>query len=149
MVNRLWSYGSWDIEGRNIKKAADSAKIPKSCIFKGWRLICSLSSIRWYISFLHFKAFKIQFHGVTLCIMFWSVNIYMPKMTLSSLFIQISFFNIKFVNFWYITCFVSNVSSNVNEVIKTILSQCIFNKKRYCTHKNTHKQKSTNKTKIN
>ena len=35
MVNRLWSYGSWDIEGRNIKKAADSAKIPKSCIFKG------------------------------------------------------------------------------------------------------------------
>ena len=126
MVNRLWSYGSWDIEGRNIKKAADSAKIPKSCIFKGWRLICSLSSIRWYISFLHFKAFKIQFHGVTLCIMFWSVNIYMPKMTLSSLFIQISFFNIKFVNFWCITCFVSNVSSNVDEVIKTILSQCIF-----------------------
>ena len=126
MVNRLWSYGSWDIEGRNIKKAADSAKIPKSCIFKGWHLICSLSSIRCYISFLHFKTFKIQFHGVTLCIMFWSVNIYMPKMTLSSLFTQISFFNIKFVNFWCITCFVSNVSSNVNEIIKTILSQCIF-----------------------
>ena len=41
------------------------------------------------------------------------------------------------------------VSSNVNEVIKTILSQCFFLKKRYCTHKNTHKQKSTNKTKIN
>ena len=41
------------------------------------------------------------------------------------------------------------ISSNVNEVIKTILSQCFFFTKRYCTHKNTHKQKSTNKTKIN
>ena len=27
-------------------------------------LICSLSSIRWYILFLHFKNFKIQFCGV-------------------------------------------------------------------------------------
>ena len=40
-------------------------------------------------------------------------------------------------------------SSNVNEVIKTILSQCIFFTKRYCMYKNTHKLKSTNKTKIN
>ena len=40
-------------------------------------------------------------------------------------------------------------SSTVFEVIRTILSQCIFFTKRYCTHKNTHKQKSTSKTKIN
>ena len=49
------------------------------------------------------------------------------------------------------TCYCRlNLSSNVNEVIRAILSQCIlFFTKRYCAHKNTHKQKSTNKTKIN
>ena len=26
MVNRIWSYHSWDFEGRNIKKTTDSAK---------------------------------------------------------------------------------------------------------------------------
>ena len=29
MVNRLWSYRSWVIEGRNIKKTAESAKNTK------------------------------------------------------------------------------------------------------------------------
>ena len=38
-------------------------------------------------------------------------------------------------------------SSNINEVIKTVLSQCIFFTKRYCTHKNSHMQKLTNKKK--
>ena len=33
-------------------------------------LICFLNSI-WYISFLHFKTFQNQFHGVLLCIVFW------------------------------------------------------------------------------
>ena len=45
--------------------------------------------------------------------------------------------------------YLSARSSIVFEVMRTILSQCIFFTKRYCTHKNTHKQKSTNKTKIN
>ena len=41
-------------------------------------------------------------------------------------------------------------NSNVNEVIKAVFNSLFFFfTKRYCTHKNTHKQKSTNKTKIN
>ena len=49
--------------------------------------ICSLSSIRWYISFLHFKTFKIQFCGVPFLhyVLVCKIHIYMQKMTLSSL----------------------------------------------------------------
>ena len=61
---------------------------------------CSLSSIRWYISFLHFKTFKIQFYGSLPSL---------PKMTLSSLLTRTSFFYKKFCNFRYITCFVPNL----------------------------------------
>ena len=38
MVNRLWSYRLWDIEGRNIKKLLSQQKKTKSSIFKGWHL---------------------------------------------------------------------------------------------------------------
>ena len=38
MVNRLWSCRSWQIEGRYISKTTGSAKILKSCVFKGWHL---------------------------------------------------------------------------------------------------------------
>ena len=35
MVNRLWSYHSWDIEDKNVKKPVESAKkITKTWIFK-------------------------------------------------------------------------------------------------------------------
>ena len=75
--------------------------------------IYSLSSIRWCISFLHFKIFKIQFHEVpppfVLCSGFWNLHIYMPKMTLSSLLTWISIFYKESANFWYTTCFVPNL----------------------------------------
>ena len=36
MVNRLWNYRLWDVEGRNNKKTAQSTKkVQKYCIFKG------------------------------------------------------------------------------------------------------------------
>ena len=38
MVNRLWSYPLWDIEGRNIKKSAESTKNTKILYFKGRHL---------------------------------------------------------------------------------------------------------------
>ena len=39
MVNRIWSYHSWDFEGRNIKKDYWlSKKILKFCVFKGCHL---------------------------------------------------------------------------------------------------------------
>ena len=71
--------------------------------------ICSSSSIRWYISFLHFKTFKIQFCGVPFLhyVLVCKIHIYMQKMTLSSLLTQISFFYIKLANFLYITCSIS------------------------------------------
>ena len=34
MVNRLWSYCLWDIEGRNIRKTAESAKNTKILYFQ-------------------------------------------------------------------------------------------------------------------
>ena len=72
----------------------------------------NLSSLRWYISFLHFKIFKIQFHGIPLCIMFWSVKYTFTgqkqEKSLSRLLTCITFFYIKFANFWYITWFVRN-----------------------------------------
>ena len=37
-------------------------------------LMCCLSSIHWYISFLHFKTIKIHLTGSFICIMFWSVK---------------------------------------------------------------------------
>ena len=56
-------------------------------------LICSLSSIRWYISFLHFNTFKIQSHGVPHLhyVLVRKINIYKSKMTLSSLAIDFLF----------------------------------------------------------
>ena len=61
----------------------------------------SLSSIRWFISFLHLKTFKIQFLGVPPLYYFLvcKIHIFMLKMTLSRLFTQISFFYIKFKQF--------------------------------------------------
>ena len=49
--------------------------------------ICYLSSIHWYISFLHFETFKIQFCGVIFLhyVLVCKIHIYMQKMTLSSL----------------------------------------------------------------
>ena len=49
--------------------------------------ISSLSLIRWYIPFLHFKTFRNQFHGVRhlSLVLACKINIYMPKMILSSL----------------------------------------------------------------
>ena len=44
-------------------------------------------------------------HYVLVC----KIHIYMPKMTLSSLLTQASFFYKKFANFRYITCFVLNL----------------------------------------
>ena len=44
-------------------------------------------------------------HYVLVC----KIYIYMPRMTLSSLSTKISFFYIKLANFWYRTCFVSNL----------------------------------------
>ena len=39
IVNRLWSYSSWDIAGRNIRNTAESTKkILKPFTFKGWHL---------------------------------------------------------------------------------------------------------------
>ena len=38
MVNSIWSYLLWNIEGRYIKNLLSQQKIPKSCIFKGWYL---------------------------------------------------------------------------------------------------------------
>ena len=67
-----------------------------------------LSSIHWYTSFSHFKNFKIQFHAHPLHhVMVCQIHIYMIKMTISNLLKKISIFYVKFVNFWYITCFVS------------------------------------------
>ena len=84
--------------------------------------IYSLSSIRWYISFLHFQTFKTQFHGVPRLhyVLVCKLVIFMPKMTLLGLLsftyypiiliiTQISFSYIKCPNFWYITCFVPNL----------------------------------------
>ena len=50
-------------------------------------LLCHSSSIRWYISFLHFKTFKIQFCGVPFLhyVLVFKIHIYMQKMTFSSL----------------------------------------------------------------
>ena len=38
MVKRLWSYGLWDIEGRNIKKLLSQHKNTENCIFKDWHV---------------------------------------------------------------------------------------------------------------
>ena len=65
----------------------------------------SLSFISWYIWFLDFKTFKIYFslHYVLICKR--CMPIYIPKIALSSLLIQIRLFYRKFAIFWYITCF--------------------------------------------
>ena len=44
-------------------------------------------------------------HYVLVC----KIHMYIPKMTLSSLLTWISFFYIKFANFWYIKCSVPNL----------------------------------------
>ena len=41
--------------------------------------------------------------------LFFKIHIYMPKMTISSLLTWITFFYIKFANFLYIICSVSNL----------------------------------------
>ena len=71
-------------------------------------LIYSLSSICCYISFLDFKTFKIQFDGLPLLhyVLACKIHMYMPEIILSSLLILISFFYMKFANFWYKTCFI-------------------------------------------
>ena len=53
------------------------------------------SSISWYVLLLHFKTFCVFF-------LFCKIQIYMPKMTLSSLLTWISFLYTKFANFSYI-----------------------------------------------
>ena len=65
----------------------------------------------WYISFMHFKTFKIQFHGVCPLhyVLACKIHIYLPKMTLSSLLTWMSFFYTKFSSFWDITCSVPNL----------------------------------------
>ena len=67
--------------------------------------------IRWYILFLHFTTFKIQFHGVPLLhyVLVSKIHIYMSNITILSLLTKISFFYIKLANFWYVTCFVPNL----------------------------------------
>ena len=73
--------------------------------------IYSLSFICWYILILHFKTFKIQFHGVLPplhYVLVCKMYIYMLKMTFSSLLTYTSFFYKTFANFWYMTCFVPN-----------------------------------------
>ena len=46
-----------------------------------------VSSVRWYISFLHFKAFKVRFHLVPLVhyVLVPKIQICMPNMTLGSM----------------------------------------------------------------
>ena len=56
-----------------------------------------LRSIRCYISPLYFTFHFCKIHG------------YMAKITLSSLLTWMSFFYIRFADFWYIACFVPNL----------------------------------------
>ena len=69
-------------------------------------LIYSLGSIHRYISFLHFKTYQNQFHVVLVTLHYFlkcKIHVYKPKITPSSLLLQISveisFFYIKFANF--------------------------------------------------
>ena len=72
-------------------------------------LIYSPSSTCWYILFLYFKILKLQFHDVPPFhyVMVCKTHTYILKMTFSSLLTQISFFYVKFNNFWCITSIVS------------------------------------------
>ena len=74
-------------------------------------LIYSLSSIRWYKSFLHFRTFKIEFYEILTTLHYVVVQIIhicTSKMTHSSLLTYI-FFCIKIANFWYVTSIISNL----------------------------------------
>ena len=65
----------------------------------------------WYISFLHFKTYKIQSHRVPLLhyVLVCKTQTYIPKMTLSRLLTWMSSFYVKFTNICYIKCFVTNL----------------------------------------
>ena len=65
MVNRLWSYLTWYIEGKNIKKTASSTKkMTKSCIFKGSHRVNGSSEPNnpWHFLKELNKIFKIHFN---------------------------------------------------------------------------------------
>ena len=70
-------------------------------------LIYSLSSIRWYISFLHFKNLKFQSHGVPIFqyVLVCKIHISVLKMTLSSL----DNTEILFLKRAFLTCFISSL----------------------------------------
>ena len=98
----------WHFNDHNSGSKDDNKK--NNLIF----FIYSLTSSPWYISFLYLKTFKIQFLEVPPSLYYalvCKIHIYMLKMILSSLLIWISFYYIKFDNFWYITCSVPNLIS--------------------------------------
>ena len=71
-----------------------------------------MSSIHWHVSFLLFKTFKIQFHGVPPLfhyVLICNMRIHIPKITRSSLLRNTCFLNIKFAGFCYITYFVHSL----------------------------------------
>ena len=71
------------------------------------------SSTLWtlFVGIFYFKTFKIQLHGVPSLhyVLVCNMHSYTPKVTLSTLLTQISFFYVNFSNFWYIKCFVPNL----------------------------------------
>ena len=70
-------------------------------------LIFPLSSIRFYIYFLHFKTYKIQFHFLAFALLPDMQNTHSrPKITFYILKYRYLFFHTKVHNFWYITGFV-------------------------------------------
>ena len=78
---RIWKIRHfWHSKDHNFESKHD--KYTNDCIF----LIYFLGSVRWPISFLHFKTLKIQFHGVPLLhyVLVCKIHIYMPNKTLSN-----------------------------------------------------------------
>ena len=75
-------------------------------------LIYSLKFFCWHISILDFKIFKIQFHfppfskfSSPFCVIFWSVKYTFTCQRWHIL----SFFYRNVANFWYVSCFFSNL----------------------------------------
>ena len=62
MVNRLWSYRLWDIEGKNIKKLLSQQKLPKPCIFNSWHLVNGSSESKTPYYFLKERSNIFQVH---------------------------------------------------------------------------------------
>ena len=132
MVNRLWSYRSWDIESRNIKNCWVSKKIPKPQV---WHLTNSSSESNNPHNFLK-ELKKIFVQTLTDFLLQqqkykrWAIFDILMTITLGvimitrqmtpffsytfwALFVAIFLFSIsrlffyrKVSNFWYITCFV-------------------------------------------